>query len=95
MSAFAETGAILFGGGPRVLVGRVLRLAAVVAILAVALPAALGSGIWGGGVDPTRLLSPVDSPSADQGSSFRPSLPTKGGHGSDSRQTRREAGTQS
>jgi hypothetical protein len=33
-------------------------LALAAAILAIALPAAFGGGIWGGGVDPSRFFSP-------------------------------------
>jgi hypothetical protein len=33
-----------------------LSLALVVAILAIALPAAFGGGVWGGGVDPAQFF---------------------------------------
>jgi hypothetical protein len=41
-----------------------LSLALAAAILAMALPAAFGGGVWGGGMDPAQLLSASPSPPA-------------------------------
>jgi len=55
--AFAETISITFAGAPRILAQRVLSLFAVLAILAVALPAAFGAGTWNGGVDTGQFFA--------------------------------------
>lgn len=107
MSALAESIVAQFLAGPRTLGRRLLSLAAALAILVVALPTAFGGGAWGGGIDPAQFFASSPPPASagpspdetlgipNSGLSTSPQLPIRVEHGSDSRQTRREAGTQS
>jgi hypothetical protein len=95
MTALAELVAAPFLAEPRIVARRLLSMLAALAILTVALPTALGGGTWGGGVDPGRFFAPAAPAATTHGSTTPPSVPIRSGHGSDSRQTRREAGTQS
>jgi hypothetical protein len=103
MSALAESVAAPFSGGPKIVARRLLSLLAALVILIVALPTAFGGGSWRGGIDPAQFFAsdaPPPSPDEtlgfpDRGLSISPPVPITVEHGSDSRQTRREAGTQS
>jgi hypothetical protein len=57
VTAFGETISVAFSGGPSILARRLLSLLAACAILAVALPAAFGGGIWNGGVDTGQFFA--------------------------------------
>lgn len=56
MTAFGETISIAFSGSPSIVARRLLSLLAACAVLAVGLPAALGGGVWNGGVDTGRFF---------------------------------------